>query len=176
VLLADISTRVSALDSSLDCGAGPAVAGVDELGPIPATCLPDGSTTTAPGGDGSTAGPEVPGSTSAPLPTPLPGSSAPSAGGGVPGVPGVPGMPGVPGVPGVPGLPSGSGGGGILPTPAVPSLPTGVLPTPTPTLPSPSVSVPRLPRLPGTTGIPVPSAVPLDTPDACLGPVAIGDC
>ena len=170
VLLTDISTRVSGLGSSLDCAAGPALGGADELGPVPAPCPPDGSTTTAPGGsgDGSTASPEVPGSTSTSDPAPQPGSSAPPEGGVVPGVPGVPG---IPGVPSVPGLPGGTGSGGLLPTPAVPSLPTTILP-----IPRPPSTAPSVPRLPGTKGIPLPTPAPPDLPDVCLGPVAIGDC
>jgi hypothetical protein len=162
-LLADIATRVTGLESSLDCPAGPAVVGADELGPVPALCLPEGSTATPPGetdSDGSVAGPGSPGSGTAGVP-PVPGSPAPSTGGTVPGVPGAPGVPGVPSAPRVPGLPT-----KILPPP------TSSLPAPT----LPSSPLTGVPRLPGTSALPAPTATPLNTLDVCLGPIAIGNC
>jgi hypothetical protein len=152
VLLADIATRVSGLESSLDCAAGPAVVGADELGPVPALCLPDGSTATTPGGtgtggpgDGSVARPEVPGSGTAAVPS-VPVPSIPSVGGNLPGAP--------------------SNGGGSVPTEGLPLPTTGL---PVPTLPSTST----LPHLPASTSTPAPTGTPLDV---CLGPIAIGNC
>ena len=154
VLLADIAARVSGLGSALDCPAGPAVAGADELGPVPALCASDGSTATAPGGTtdpgGSTASPAVPGSGTAAVPS-LPGPSVPSVGGVVPSAPG-------------------SIGGGV-PTQVLPPLPTTGLPVPT-LLPSTSV----LPSLPGTTNLPAPGATPLDTLDLCVPPLVTEGC
>lgn len=157
-LLTDIATRVTGLESSLDCPAGPAVVGADELGPVPALCLPEASTAAPPegtgagatGGDGSVAGPGAPGSGTAAVPS-VPGSSVPSPGGAVPG-----------------GSPGGTGGPTtILPTPPTVGLPTPTVGLPTPTLPS------TAPRLPGTSGLPDPTTPPLDV---CLGPIAIGSC
>ena len=161
VLLSDIATRVTGLDSSLDCPAGPATVGADELGPVPALCLPDGSTSpdaaggdpgSATGtGDGATAGggTSAPGSTAGPQP--LPDPSVPSVGGGVPD------------------LPSGPGSGGT---------PTSVLPTlPTPTAPSVTTPSVSLPGLSGTSATSSPiGGQTLPTVDVCLGPVVIGDC
>jgi hypothetical protein len=155
VLLADIATRVTGLESSLDCPAGPAVVGADELGPVPAMCLPEGSTATPPGetggSDGSVAGSGAPGSGTAAVPS-LPGTPVPSAGGTVPNVPGVPGDTGAPG----------------LPTNGLPRLPTTGLPSPT--TPSNQLPVP----LPGTSGLP--TGEPLGTLDVCLPPITIGNC
>jgi hypothetical protein len=154
-LLADVATRATGLGSALDCAAGPAVAGSDELGPVPALCVPEGSTVTAPetpgsGGSGTSAVPEVPSTGTAAVPT-VPVPSLPSAGGTVPGAPG-------------------SSGGG-LPTQVVPPLPTTVAPGPT--LPSSSLSLPGLPGSAATTSTPVPTSAPLTV---CLGPIAIGTC
>ena len=155
VLLADIATRVTGLGSALDCAAGPAVAGSDELGPVPALCVPEGSTATAPaapgsGGSSTGAVPEVPSTGTAAVP-PVPGQPLPSVGGVVPGAPG-------------------SSDSGATPTPVVP-LPTPGLPVPT--VPSTSLSVPVLPGSTATTTTPAPTSAPLTV---CLGPIAIGTC
>ena len=160
VLLTDIATRVSGLGSALDCVAGPAVAGSDELGPVPALCLPDGSTATAPeapgsGGPSTGSVPEVPSTGTAVVPT-GPGQPLPSVGGTVPGGT-------------VPGAPGSDGGG--LPTQVVPPLPTTVLPGPT--VPSTSLPLPGLPGSAATPSVPAPTSAPLTV---CLGPVAIGTC
>jgi hypothetical protein len=155
-LLSQITVRVSGLDSALDCAAGPATAGADDLGPVPALCLTDGSTaTTVPGEPGSTDGegptsvvPQVPPTGATDLPTPLPDPSV--------------------GVPGLPGAPGGSG----APTTGVPPVTTGGLPKPT--LPSVSLSVPTLPG--GSAATSSSGGTPLNTLDVCLGPIAIGDC
>jgi hypothetical protein len=158
VLLADIATRVTGLESALDCAAGPAVVGADELGPVPGLCLPEGSPTTPPdgtpgggdaGGDGSVASPGEPGSGTAAVPSP-PGPSVPSVDGTIPDVPGAPGGTGAPG----------------LPTKILPPLPTTSLPVP----PLPSGPVPQLP---GASNLPAPTATSLDV---CLPPIAIGNC
>jgi Domain of unknown function (DUF5667) len=162
VLLSDIATRVSGLDSSLDCPAGPATAGADELGPVPALCVPEASTSPAVpggsgGGDGSSASDGAPATDVPVLPQPQPRPSVPSVGGTVPGLPG--------------GTESGGGQ-----TSDVPPLPTDIVPTPT--LPSVSLSVPRLPG--ASAPVPTPtsgtSGTPLPTLEVCLGPVAIGNC
>jgi hypothetical protein len=162
-LLSDIATRVTGLDSSLDCPAGPATAGADELGPVPALCLPDGSTSPGAGGNGpgtatgdgdgsaTGSGTSVPGATLAPQ---LPGTPVPSVGGG-----------------GVPGLPGGTGGGDA-PTSVLPTLPKPSLPSAS--LPSPSLSLPKLPGASPGTSTSVGTALP--KVDVCLGPIVIGDC
>jgi hypothetical protein len=151
-LLAGIATRVTGLESSIACAAGPAVAGADELGPVPALCLPERSTATTPDdtrdGDGSVANPEVPASGTGTVPS-LPGPSLPSDSGTVPGVPG------------------GDGSDDAV-TSNLPSPPTAGLPAPT--LPSGSLVLPVTPDLPTTSG------TPLDTLDVCLGPIELGDC
>jgi hypothetical protein len=155
-LLADVSGRAAALQSALDCADGPATAGTDELGPVPAECpgeatergtpadgAPSGDTGTdvgarsgdAPASDsgaapaGTSAGAAVP----APAPAPsAPGSggrsSEPSPGGHVGGTaPVVPDTPAVESPLPVPDLPV------PLPTPAVPAEPDApLLDTPLP--------------------------------------------
>jgi hypothetical protein len=161
VLLSDIATRVTGVSSSLDCPAGPATSGADELGPVPAPCPPDAVTAPADGGTGNGTGsvPEAPPADSTVVPAPLPGPPAPSVSGSVPGVPGVPG----------------GTGGGVLPTPVVPPLTTGSIPTTTlPSLPLPSVSVPNLPG--ASTPMSSTGGTPLPTLDVCVGPIAIGNC
>ena len=155
-LLADIAVRVGGLGSALDCAAGPAgpaVVGADELGPVPALCVPEAATPSAPGGTGvdSESG----------------GGSSPS--GGVPGT-GSSSLP-VPPVGGpVTGLP-GAGGTGELDTSDVAPLPTSGVPVPT--LPSASLSVPTLPGNSTSTS----SSTPLTRSlDVCLGPITLGDC
>jgi hypothetical protein len=155
-LLSDVAVRAAGLDAALDCPAGPATAGADELGPVPALCAPEGSVTTVPEAPGGGAGPTSvtaePPPGGATVEPPLPAPTVPSGGGAVPGAPGSPGT-------------------GGLPTSAVPPLPTGALPSPT--LPSTLPSVPlSVPGLPGATSSAVPS-LPLDV---CLGPITVGDC
>jgi hypothetical protein len=67
---------------------------------------------------------------------------------------------------------TGQPGGGLLPSPALPSPPSVGGGT-KPTLPAPSLTVPSLPG--ATTGEPVPSTPPLDV-EICLGPLTLGDC
>jgi Domain of unknown function (DUF5667) len=95
-LVSDVAARGTALRAALACAGGPATAGSDELGPVPAPCAPaapdaaprPGGTGTAPGSSSppSPAGPAapVPGPDGAPPPAPAdggtaPGSPAPSA-------------------------------------------------------------------------------------------------
>jgi hypothetical protein len=158
LLLSDIAARATVLDSSLDCPAGPATAGTDELGPVPAPCPPGESTVAVPATPGSEGGAsaQVPGAGSTPLPEPLPAPSVPSVGSPVPGLPGE----------------TKSGG---LPTSIVPPPPTDIVPT----LPLPSVS--PVPTLPGASApVPAPTStsggVSLPPVDVCLGPIAIGTC
>ncbi len=179
-LLADLSTRVGGLESSLACADGPAVLGADELGPVPAPCPSDGSTAQAPGqaGDGSAPGTGVPDPGLAPVPGSSSGPSAPSApsaGGVAPAVPR-------------------TGDGGV-PTPAVPPLPSGAVPTPPPVLlpvPTPLPTLPgslppppgapsplpgATPALPGVPGaVPTPGSTPPSTVDVCLPPIRIAGC
>jgi hypothetical protein len=162
VLLADIGTRVAALDPALDCAGGPATVGSDELGPVPAVCPPD-----QPGG--GTPGRATP---SGETPDEAPGTG--TTDGPIVTVPEAP-DPSV-ASPGGSDLPdTGRPGGGILPTPALPSPPPVIGRTP------PLPALPGLPSLPGTgaappsTGSPAPTT-PLDI-HVCLPPVAtIGDC
>ncbi|MFP5370727.1 MAG: DUF5667 domain-containing protein [Actinomycetes bacterium] len=190
-LLDDLATRLSVLESSLDCTAGPAVLSVDELGPVPVACPADGDTARPPGPTG--VGP-APGS-GAPDPGPAPavgspsGSSAPSADGAEPAVP--------------------STGNGGVPTPAVPPLPSRAVPTPPPVLPPVPTPLPPLPgspppapgaspplpgappalpgappALPGVPpvlsdvpgAVPSPGSVPTTTVDDCLPPIRTAGC
>lgn len=138
-----VGTRAADLQAALDCPAGPAVAGTDDLGPVPAPCAapatPDPSAPAAP-----------------PAPTAGPGAPATEE----PAVPSSPPAPSSPAPSGAPAAPSPSGGGstgspgsGSVPTPA-PSAPGGGLPLPVPSLPTGSV--------PTTT--PTPSSGPLPDP------------
>ena len=179
-LLADVSGRVTGLESAVDCASGPATDGSDRLGPVPGTCA--AGSTTPPAGSGT------PGSTGGPGTTEsTPGASSPS---GTPDRPGtVTGSPGA-GTPG--GGTPGSGTPGNDPTAGLPGQghPLPSLPTPSvglPSLPVPSLSVPPLPgvsSLPtgstGTAGTTVPSVPSVPTPsvgvDVCLGPITIGSC
>lgn len=137
-LVDGIQTRSSALTSSLACPSGPATAGADQLGPVPATCAGVPATPGQGGTTGTTLGSQPPGATAA---TPTPGAPTngvpplPSVGGGLPGTggSGTSGSPGggitVPSGPSIPGslpsLPTGSGSGGLptlhLPLPGAPA-------------------------------------------------------
>jgi hypothetical protein len=158
VLLADIGTRAAALDPALDCAAGPATSGSDELGPVPSLCPPDqpGGGTPGSGTPGGGEGPAT-GTTDGPIIT----------------VPEVP-NPSVPGGSDLPG--TGQPGGGILPIPVLPSPPPVTGQTPPVPLP-----LPALPGLPGTGAAPPSSGSPAPTTpldiNVCLPPLAtIGDC
>jgi hypothetical protein len=156
VLLADVQTRAVALRSALDCAAGPATAGVDDLGPVPTLCVPEQPAPPVADGSRSTPG-SVPGTATAPRTTPSIPSVPPGGGTGA----GDPGS-------------SGAGGGLGVPTPAGP-VPSGVLPTPPLPLPLPT-ALPAQPD-PGTPGVgPVAPPPPLVHLDVCLGPISIGDC
>jgi hypothetical protein len=159
-LLSDVSARTNALQGALTCGSGPSVGPDDALGPVPAPCVP------APGnapaqqsgaGDPGTGSTGLPGTTAAP-------TAPPAIGTGTGGAPN-----------------GGTGtGGGTLPG-GVPVPTTAAIPT------KPPVSIPSIPRIPGSLSSAVPSLtlpgtllnVPsTDLPlDACLPPLAtIGDC
>jgi hypothetical protein len=166
-LLDDIGTRAEGLRDALDCAAGPATVGSDELGPVPGLCLPGGIDPTAPGGvpgqgEGTDPGapPADPGQPSTVVPDP----SLPPL--GTPGLP-VPNQP----------------GGGILPP--LPSPPSVGGKTTTPPLPLPSLTVPSLPNAPGAPGAPAGGSSSGDEPasdgavdiEICLPPLAtLGDC
>jgi hypothetical protein len=145
VLLSDIATRLSGLDSALDCAAGPATTVADALGPVPTSCLTEQPV--VPGGETTSANPDLAGTGTEPLPQ-APGQPQPS----------------VPGLSDVPPLPGGTEDGGVQ-TSDVPLLPTDAVPT----LPSTS--------LPGTSSSTETSTETSDgLLDVCLGPVRIGDC
>jgi hypothetical protein len=174
-LLTEIGARTDGLRTALDCPAGPATAGSDDLGPVPAPCAPGssagltgspGSTTGNGGSSGATpsAGPtaSVPGRTSG-----GPGSASSAPHGSQGGTGGNTG--GAPGGAVPSGVPSSPVPGGGLPTPSVPlpsiDLPTTVVPTrPLPPLPLPGSSP--------TSGRP---SAGLDV-DVCLGPTTLGSC
>jgi Domain of unknown function (DUF5667) len=157
-LLARIGARTDGLQAALDCPAGPAVDGADELGPVPAACsAPEapapnsgvGSTSSQAPGPAEVTGPE---DTTSASPT-VPPSTGTGSGGSSSGSSGSAGLPTV-------GVPSPSPGGGLVPS--LP-LPTGV------------------PGGGGTSGrattsspaTPPPSAGPLTV---CLPPLALGGC
>jgi Domain of unknown function (DUF5667) len=165
-LLDRIGERVAGLAVSLQCATGPATNGADELGPVPAACVPP--VAAAPGGsggNGSTRGaPRVPAGTTA---TPPAGSGGTVPGGTVPGgtVPGAPGggPAGSGGTGGTGGTPGRLPGGPDIPVEA-PALPTKGLPLPPPSL------VPTLP-LPGDRESPRSPGLSI-----CLPPVTVGTC
>ena len=170
-LLTEIGARSDGLRAALDCPAGPATDGSDDLGPVPAACAPapaagagtPGSTAGS-GSSGATppSGPtaEVPGGTSG-----GPGSAGSGANGSQGGTRGgnTGGAPGsdVPG-----GLPSTPVPGGGLPTPS--------LPLPSIDVDVPPAVVPSLP-LPGSGPTATVPPVDLDV-DVCLGPITLGSC
>ena len=147
-LLTEIGARTDGLRAALGCPAGPALDGVDELGPVPAGCAtPDPTAPPAGGGNTSTG-------------TPPPGSEAPEST--------TPALPTDP-----PATGAGPGGSGPrLPTPGVPSPPPGGLLPPVPSLPVPTLPVPSLPGG-GTSG----SSPSLPSLTVCLPPLAtVGNC
>lgn len=177
-LLADLSTRVGALESSLGCAEGPAVLGADDLGPVPAPCRSDASTAQASGevDGGSAPGSGVPDPGPASAPGSSPGPSGPPAGGLAPGVPGGDQEGGAP-APAVPPLPPAGVPASppvLLPVPTpLPTLPGSLPPPPGATSPLPGVTSP-LPGVPGA--VPSPDSAPPSTADVCLPPVLIAGC
>ena len=174
-LLTEIGTRTDGLRTALDCPAGPATAGSDDLGPVPAPCAPAPAAGLS-GTAGSTAG-----NGGSPGATPSAGPTA-SVPGGASGGSGSVGS-GPNGSQGGTGGNPGGAPGGAVPS-AVPSspVPGGGLPTPSLPLPSidlPTTIVPTLPSLP----VPLPGSSPatgrpsagLDV-DVCLGPITLGSC
>ncbi|HZB18419.1 MAG TPA: DUF5667 domain-containing protein [Blastococcus sp.] len=158
-LLTEIGARTDALDTALACPGGPAVAGNDRLGPVPAPCRAPQS-----------APPVTSGGTTQPGAGTVPEATTPE--GSVPGQATDPSAP----VPGVPNVPGASGG------PSTPSVP---VPTPTPgggLVPSLPVPLP----LPGNTGggaastttsPPVVDLPPVGPITLCLPPLAtVGNC
>ena len=184
-LLTEIGTRTDGLRTALACSAGPATAGSDELGPVPAACPPapaaggamPGPTAGIGGGSGGTppAGPtaDVSGGTSSG--TGSTGSGSTGSGSTGPGSTGS-----VSTGSGANGAPGGTGGssGGAVPS-GVPSLPVPGGGLPTPSLPSidlPTTVVPPLPvPLPGSSPTAGPPSTGLDV-DVCLGPITLGSC
>jgi hypothetical protein len=192
-LLTEIGARADGLRAALDCPAGPATDGSDDLGPMPAPCPPapaagdghgdgaPGSTAGTSGSSGTTpsAGPtaQMPGGTSGGTGSTSTGSTGSgSTGSGSTGSDqngsqsGSSGDTG--GAPGgaVPsGVPSSSLPGGGLPTPSLP-LPSSDLPTST----VPSLPKPPLP-LPGSSPTTSRPSAGLDV-DVCLGSITLGSC
>lgn len=174
-LLATISTRAGALETSLGCASGPAVSGTDTLGPVPAPCVVPPAT--AGGSTGSTSIPPNVAATTPAVPTPGSGrSSAGGTGGTAPGGT----------TSGGPGLPTG-GITGIVPTPPGGGSTTTVVPTTPPTLTVPQLTVPKLtvpkvtvPKVtvPGLAG-PTTTSSTTTAPSSsglhiCLGPIGLG--
>jgi hypothetical protein len=146
-LLAGVTERATGLGAALACPGGPATAGTDVLGPVPAPCPAEEPGATAPAdpapptsGPGSTQRTTDPGvaasPTTAPAPAPAPGSPG---GTGSPAPPAAPSAeaPRAP-VPPVT-VPAPGGASGSAPAPATPSLP---VPVPTRTPPPPLVETP----------------------------------
>jgi hypothetical protein len=178
-LLTAIGTRTDGLRTALDCPAGPATTGSDDLGPLPVPCPPapaPGGATPGPtagiGGSGGTppAGPTAgaPGGTSGGAGST--GSGSTGSGSTVSGANGSSSK----------GSPGGTGGspGGAVPS-GVPSLPVPGGGLPTPSLPSvdlPTTVVPPLPvPLPGSSPTAAPPSPGLDV-GVCLGPLTLGSC
>lgn len=130
-LLATISSRATALETSLDCASGPSVSGTDPLGPVPAPCVVPPATSSR-----STGPTSIPPNVAATTPAaPTPGSGSTSVGGT--------------GGTGPGGTGTTSGGiTGVVPTPPGGSITTIV---PTPTLPVPQLTVPQV-TVPGLAG------------------------
>jgi Domain of unknown function (DUF5667) len=161
-LLTEIGARTGALDIALACPSGPAVAGTDRIGPVPAPCPapepapPATSGGTTEPGTGTGTGPGTGTGTE-------PGATTPEGTvGGQPNVPPsqVPGVPGTSGGVPTPSVPAPTPGGGVVP------------PLPLPPLP-----------LPGNTGGGATSSSPvIQLPPAgpitlCLPPLAtVGNC
>jgi uncharacterized membrane protein YgcG len=156
-LVGDVGTRAAELQAALDCPTGAAVAGTDDLGPVPAPCAapatPDTAVPADPGA--GTADPGAPVTDAPATPSsPAPSSPAPS---GAPAAPSTGSGGGSTGSTGSGGGTAPSGGGSSTPTTSPPA-PGGGLPLPVPTLP-----------VPGGGGQPsVPSTAPTATPPPIL--------
>ena len=145
-LLNDVSGRAAGLQTALACPGGPATAGTDELGPVPAECpadapatgtSPDEDPSDQPGGvlpgeeppSGDAGAPaDTPADSAAPAPQPAPAPAPSAPGGGVSGDRGT-------------GPAPGSGGGTTPVAPEPPAveeapLPVPVLPRPVPVDPA----------------------------------------
>ncbi|WP_345771321.1 sigma-70 family RNA polymerase sigma factor [Geodermatophilus normandii] len=156
-LVGDVGTRAAELRVALDCPTGTAVAGTDDLGPVPAPCAapatPDHSAPVDPSAGTADPGTPVTDAPAAPSSSPAPSSPTPS---GAPAAPSTGSGGGSAGSTG-----SGGGtapsGGGSTPTTSPPA-PGGGLPLPVPSLP-----------VPGGGGQPsVPSTAPTATPPPIL--------
>jgi uncharacterized membrane protein YgcG len=143
-LLDDVGVRVDALEGAVQCAAGPATSGTDALGPVPATCAPEGAEPGTPGSPGSPGGTGTTGN-----PGEVPATGGTGSGGGAPGSPGGGGTG------------SGGGTGGAVPTgpdtpvgddPGLPTVNPTLPRLPTPSLPTPSLPLPSLPPLGGSSG------------------------
>ncbi|SOD94299.1 DUF5667 domain-containing protein [Blastococcus haudaquaticus] len=150
-LLAQVGLRADGLEVALSCAGGPAVAGTDDLGPVPAACPTPVETPGAP-----TSG-QTPGPGSVPAPAPQ-GTTPPGT---------TPAQPTVPPEPAPAPVPPGGGTGG-LPTTVVPAPTTPRLPTPSgPQLPLP------VPPAPSSAIVSVP---PLGPIEVCIPPLLTVGC
>jgi hypothetical protein len=160
VLLAEISSRADGLRAALDCAAGPATTGFDELGPVPGLCLPEHADPSTGGGAAGEGPATDPGTDPGPGPGPGP------SGTGVPPAPGLtdPLLPSD--GDGDPGLPDTGGSDGDVFDPLLPPSPPLVGTAP---LPGTSTTEPGSDE--DATSDPA-----LDV-DICLPPLAtLGDC
>ncbi len=144
-LLADITARVADLRTVIGCPTGPAPGGADQLGPLPAGCLPGpGVLPQAPGGgSGEPPAPLPPGPVPEPGVTPAPGTPAaqPPAPAGPPGQPQQPSPAAPSQAPRPPATPAPSPPGGLL-DPLSPVLPPAGPPSSPSATPTPALTVP----------------------------------
>jgi hypothetical protein len=173
-LLSKVTARDAALRDALACPAGPAIAGTDSLGPVPAPC----GQVPPPAAGGGTTDPGTPTGGAQPstdLPAPeVP--AAPTTGAGTEG--GASGGSTASGGSGGSGGTGGSGGSATVPT--LPRTPIPPLPGPDlPTLPLPSVTLPLPGSGNGSAATPGSGPTSITSPPSvsiCLGPIAVGSC
>jgi hypothetical protein len=162
-LLTRIEQRADTLRTALDCPAGPATDGSDELGPLPGTCAAPAPSVG--GGDPGAAVTDQPGTTAAPTPgAPSEGTTGPGGGSGSAPESGSAGSD----PPGLPDVDS------DLPGLTLPSLPT-LLPGPDGTVRPPAPGSIK-PSVPGAVATTAPKD-PLPSLDVCLEPLPVpGTC
>jgi hypothetical protein len=159
-LLSEIGTRTDGLQSVLGCTGGPAVAGSDDLGPVPSTCsVPDAAPPSAGGGSTGTA-------TGTGTSTSTSGTAA-APGGTTPGLATVPPTAGS----GTGGRPGGVPSGGVS-TPTTPG--GGILPSLPVPLPRPGTGSSTTPTTMSPPAVQLPPVGPMTV---CLPPLAtVGNC
>jgi hypothetical protein len=170
-LLTEIGVRTDDLQRSLACPGGPAVAGTDDLGPVPAPC--SASEPAPPGTSGSTTAPGATEPGDADPRETVPGDSDPENSDPENSDPenSEPGNPD-PGLPTAPptSAPGGQGGSGTGSLPSLPAPATPRLPLPAPPLPLPLPTTLRPAPTPPTDPGP-----PIGSIRVCLPPlIAIG--